>query len=58
MQQAYDRREKNWTLGVTALASFMMALNISSDDLTTGLCHHSYRLQRTGRDTAMGGQRL
>ncbi|HEY3791791.1 MAG TPA: MFS transporter [Bradyrhizobium sp.] len=27
MQQAYDRREKNWTLGVTALASFMMALD-------------------------------
>jgi EmrB/QacA subfamily drug resistance transporter len=27
MQQAYDRREKNWTLGITALASFMMALD-------------------------------
>jgi EmrB/QacA subfamily drug resistance transporter len=27
MQQAYDRREKNWALGVTALASFMMALD-------------------------------
>jgi EmrB/QacA subfamily drug resistance transporter len=27
MQQAYDRREKNWTLSVTALASFMMALD-------------------------------
>ena len=27
MQQAYDRRERNWTLGVTALASFMMALD-------------------------------
>jgi EmrB/QacA subfamily drug resistance transporter len=27
MQQAYDRREKSWTLGVTALASFMMALD-------------------------------
>jgi len=27
MQHAYDRREKNWTLGVTALASFMMALD-------------------------------
>ena len=27
MQQAYDRRDKNWTLGVTALASFMMALD-------------------------------
>ena len=27
MQQAYDRRQKNWTLGVTALASFMMALD-------------------------------
>jgi EmrB/QacA subfamily drug resistance transporter len=27
MQEAYDRREKNWVLGVTALASFMMALD-------------------------------
>ena len=27
MQEAYDRREKNWTLGLTALASFMMALD-------------------------------
>jgi len=27
MQQTYDRREKNWALGVTALASFMMALD-------------------------------
>jgi EmrB/QacA subfamily drug resistance transporter len=27
MQEPYDRREKNWVLGVTALASFMMALD-------------------------------
>ncbi|TMJ52823.1 MAG: DHA2 family efflux MFS transporter permease subunit [Alphaproteobacteria bacterium] len=27
MQESYDRREKNWTLGVTSLASFMMALD-------------------------------
>jgi EmrB/QacA subfamily drug resistance transporter len=27
MQEAYDRWEKNWVLGVTALASFMMALD-------------------------------
>jgi EmrB/QacA subfamily drug resistance transporter len=27
MQEAYDRREKNWTLGIVALASFMMALD-------------------------------
>src|ERR1700726_825223 len=27
MQEVYDRREKNWVLGVTALASFMMALD-------------------------------
>ena len=27
MQEGYDRREKNWVLGVTALASFMMALD-------------------------------
>jgi EmrB/QacA subfamily drug resistance transporter len=27
MQQAYDRPQKNWTLGITALASFMMALD-------------------------------
>jgi EmrB/QacA subfamily drug resistance transporter len=27
MQDAYDRREKNWTLGIVALASFMMALD-------------------------------
>ena len=27
MQQIYDRREKNWTLGIVALASFMMALD-------------------------------
>jgi EmrB/QacA subfamily drug resistance transporter len=27
MQEAYDRREKIWVLGVTALASFMMALD-------------------------------
>ena len=27
MQATYDRRDKNWTLGVTALASFMMALD-------------------------------
>jgi EmrB/QacA subfamily drug resistance transporter len=27
MQQTYDRREKNWTLGIIALASFMMALD-------------------------------
>jgi EmrB/QacA subfamily drug resistance transporter len=27
MQKAYDRREKNWTLGIVALASFMMALD-------------------------------
>jgi EmrB/QacA subfamily drug resistance transporter len=27
MQEADDRREKNWVLGVTALASFMMALD-------------------------------
>lgn len=27
MQEPYGRREKNWALGVTALASFMMALD-------------------------------
>jgi EmrB/QacA subfamily drug resistance transporter len=27
MQDTYDRREKNWTLGIVALASFMMALD-------------------------------
>jgi EmrB/QacA subfamily drug resistance transporter len=27
MQDIYDRREKNWTLGIVALASFMMALD-------------------------------
>jgi EmrB/QacA subfamily drug resistance transporter len=27
MQESYDRREKNWVLGVTSLASFMMALD-------------------------------
>ena len=27
MQQSYDRIEKNWVLGVTSLASFMMALD-------------------------------
>jgi EmrB/QacA subfamily drug resistance transporter len=27
MQETYDRREKNWTLGIVALASFMMALD-------------------------------
>jgi EmrB/QacA subfamily drug resistance transporter len=27
MQEPYERREKSWTLGVTALASFMMALD-------------------------------
>jgi EmrB/QacA subfamily drug resistance transporter len=27
MQDNYDRREKNWTLGIVALASFMMALD-------------------------------
>jgi EmrB/QacA subfamily drug resistance transporter len=27
MQEPYDRRGKNWVLGVTALASFMMALD-------------------------------
>jgi EmrB/QacA subfamily drug resistance transporter len=27
MQEAYDRREKSWVLGVTALASFMMAFD-------------------------------
>jgi MFS family permease len=27
MQESYDRREKNWALGVTSLASFMMALD-------------------------------
>ena len=27
MQDTYDRREKNWKLGIVALASFMMALD-------------------------------
>jgi EmrB/QacA subfamily drug resistance transporter len=27
MQDIYDRRERNWTLGIVALASFMMALD-------------------------------
>src|ERR1700688_3003163 len=27
MQESYDRNEKNWVLGVTSLASFMMALD-------------------------------
>jgi EmrB/QacA subfamily drug resistance transporter len=27
MQETYDRRGKNWVLGITALASFMMALD-------------------------------
>ena len=27
MQESYDRREKNWVLGITSLASFMMALD-------------------------------
>jgi EmrB/QacA subfamily drug resistance transporter len=27
MQEGYDRNEKNWVLGVTSLASFMMALD-------------------------------
>jgi EmrB/QacA subfamily drug resistance transporter len=27
MQESYDRSEKNWVLGVTSLASFMMALD-------------------------------
>ena len=27
MQQGYVRGEKNWVLGVTSLASFMMALD-------------------------------
>jgi EmrB/QacA subfamily drug resistance transporter len=27
MQESYDRREKNWVLGLTSLASFMMALD-------------------------------
>ena len=27
MQESYDRRDKNWALGVTSLASFMMALD-------------------------------
>ena len=27
MQESYDRTEKNWVLGVTSLASFMMALD-------------------------------
>jgi len=27
MQESYDRREKSWVLGVTALASFMVALD-------------------------------
>ncbi len=27
MQDTYDRRDKNWTLGIVALASFMMALD-------------------------------
>jgi hypothetical protein len=27
MQESYDRSEKNWALGVTSLASFMMALD-------------------------------
>src|SRR3977135_2508768 len=27
MQEPYDQREKNWVLGVTALASFMVALD-------------------------------
>src|SRR5437879_10765097 len=27
MQQSYSRSEKNWVLGITALASFMMALD-------------------------------
>jgi len=27
MQESYDRRAKNWVLGVTSLASFMMALD-------------------------------
>src|SRR5205807_283761 len=27
MQESYERREKNWVLGVTSLASFMMALD-------------------------------
>ena len=27
MQESYDRREKNWVLGVTSLASLMMALD-------------------------------
>jgi MFS family permease len=27
MQESYDRGEKNWVLGVTSLASFMMALD-------------------------------
>ena len=27
MQESHDRSEKNWVLGVTSLASFMMALD-------------------------------
>jgi len=27
MRESYDRTEKNWVLGVTSLASFMMALD-------------------------------
>jgi EmrB/QacA subfamily drug resistance transporter len=35
MQESYDQREKSWTLGLTALASFMVALD--SQVVTTAL---------------------
>ena len=28
MQESYDRTEKSWVLGITSLASFMMALDL------------------------------
>lgn len=35
MRESYDRREKSWMLGLTALASFMVALD--SQVVTTAL---------------------
>ena len=56
MQDIYDRRAKNWTLGIVALASFMMALDALI--VTTAFATIRQRLQRLGRNAAMGGQRL
>ena len=44
MQETYDGGEKNWVLGITALASFMVALDALV--MTTGPCHHPRRFRR------------